>query len=175
MVQRNQESSRLFTSHKHALQVNGFNYPNCKLGKRAEDGEEGDLKKRLISLEEGEEIEDEALHSCDSCLQVFESLSDLTEHKINQCQLTGIVPVTMQYKYVKMMMFYKTMWPPDVHLRLKFKTASVDKLTPNFISIIPVTVSLQLTLTKIFFLGTGEVIDLTRGIYHQNPNLLHGL
>ena len=29
------------------------------------------------------------MHSCDSCLQVFESLSDITEHKINQCQLTG--------------------------------------------------------------------------------------
>nr|XP_015209320.1 PREDICTED: zinc finger protein 521 isoform X2 [Lepisosteus oculatus] len=62
--------------------------PDCKLGRKAEDGEGGDLKKRLVSLEEGEEIEEEALHSCDSCLQVFESLSDLTEHKINQCQLT---------------------------------------------------------------------------------------
>ncbi|XP_066575665.1 zinc finger protein 521 isoform X2 [Amia ocellicauda] len=62
--------------------------PDCKLGKNGEDGEASDLKKRLISLEEGEEIEEDALHSCDSCLQVFESLSDLTEHKINQCQLT---------------------------------------------------------------------------------------
>ena len=47
----------------------------------------------MLSPEEGEEGEEEdeepALHSCDSCRQVFESLSDLTEHKINQCQLTG--------------------------------------------------------------------------------------
>ncbi|XP_035270767.1 zinc finger protein 521-like isoform X3 [Anguilla anguilla] len=61
--------------------------PDSKLGKAAEDGEEG-LKKRLVSLEEREDGEEEALHSCDGCLQVFESLSDLTEHKINQCQLT---------------------------------------------------------------------------------------
>lgn len=45
-----------------------------------------DCKKRP---DEGEELEEEAVHSCDSCLQVFESLSDITEHKINQCQLTG--------------------------------------------------------------------------------------
>ncbi|XP_039610636.1 zinc finger protein 521 isoform X6 [Polypterus senegalus] len=61
---------------------------DSKLGKKVEDGEPGDLKKQLAALEEGEEIEEEALHSCDSCLQVFESVSDLTEHKINQCQLT---------------------------------------------------------------------------------------
>lgn len=67
--------------------------PECALERAAEDGETGRLRKRLISPEEGEEGEEEdeepALHSCDSCRQVFESLSDLTEHKINQCQLTG--------------------------------------------------------------------------------------
>uniref|UniRef100_A0A8C2WNZ6 Zinc finger protein 521 n=1 Tax=Cyclopterus lumpus TaxID=8103 RepID=A0A8C2WNZ6_CYCLU len=50
------------------------------------------MRKRLLSPEEAEEGEEDdeepALHSCDSCRQVFESLSDLTEHKINQCQLT---------------------------------------------------------------------------------------
>lgn len=60
--------------------------PNCKLEDKAEDGEVLDCKKRP---DEGEELEEEAVHSCDSCLQVFESLSDITEHKINQCQLTG--------------------------------------------------------------------------------------
>ncbi|KAI6074943.1 Zinc finger protein 423-like protein [Aix galericulata] len=59
--------------------------PNCKLEDKAEDGEVLDCKKRP---DEGEELEEEAVHSCDSCLQVFESLSDITEHKINQCQLT---------------------------------------------------------------------------------------
>nr|XP_033789724.1 zinc finger protein 521 isoform X4 [Geotrypetes seraphini] len=59
--------------------------PNCKLDDKAEDGEATDCKKRQ---EEGDELEEEAVHSCDSCLQVFESLSDITEHKINQCQLT---------------------------------------------------------------------------------------
>ncbi|XP_056453650.1 zinc finger protein 521-like isoform X2 [Gadus chalcogrammus] len=60
-----------------------------------DDGEDGGRvrKRRHLSPEEGEEGEEEdeepALHSCDSCRQVFESLSDLTEHKINQCQLTG--------------------------------------------------------------------------------------
>ncbi|CAG07611.1 unnamed protein product, partial [Tetraodon nigroviridis] len=67
--------------------------PECTLERAAEDGETGRLRKRLLSPEEGEEGEEEdeepALHSCDSCRQVFESLSDLTEHKINQCQLTG--------------------------------------------------------------------------------------
>ncbi|XP_034470465.1 zinc finger protein 521-like isoform X2 [Hippoglossus hippoglossus] len=66
--------------------------PECALERAAEDGETGRLRKRLLSPEEGEEGEEEdeepALHSCDSCRQVFESLSDLTEHKINQCQLT---------------------------------------------------------------------------------------
>ncbi|XP_056912036.1 zinc finger protein 521 isoform X3 [Takifugu flavidus] len=66
--------------------------PECTLERAAEDGETGRLRKRLLSPEEGEEGEEEdeepALHSCDSCRQVFESLSDLTEHKINQCQLT---------------------------------------------------------------------------------------
>lgn len=60
--------------------------PNCKLEDKAEDEEVLDCKKRP---DEGEELEEEAVHSCDSCLQVFESLSDITEHKINQCQLTG--------------------------------------------------------------------------------------
>ncbi|XP_009950808.1 PREDICTED: zinc finger protein 521-like, partial [Leptosomus discolor] len=59
--------------------------PNCKLEDKTEDGEVLDCKKRP---DEGEELEEEAVHSCDSCLQVFESLSDITEHKINQCQLT---------------------------------------------------------------------------------------
>jgi hypothetical protein len=69
--------------------------PECALESGLEDGEaeagSRRLRKRLLSPEEGEEEEDEeaALHSCDSCQQVFESLSDLTEHKINQCQLTG--------------------------------------------------------------------------------------
>ncbi|XP_058478742.1 zinc finger protein 521 isoform X3 [Solea solea] len=66
--------------------------PESALERAAEDGETGRLSKRLLSPEEGEEGEEEdeesALHSCDSCRQVFESLSDLTEHKINQCQLT---------------------------------------------------------------------------------------
>ncbi|MEQ2235909.1 hypothetical protein ILYODFUR_007029 [Ilyodon furcidens] len=70
--------------------------PECALERVAEDGEAGHLRKRLLSLEEGEEGEEEdeepALHSCDSCRQVFESLSDLTEHKINQCQLTENMP-----------------------------------------------------------------------------------
>ncbi|XP_046884494.1 zinc finger protein 521-like isoform X1 [Hypomesus transpacificus] len=65
----------------------------CALERATEDGEPRRLRKRLLSPEEGEEGEEEddepALHSCDSCRQVFESLSDLTEHKINQCQLTG--------------------------------------------------------------------------------------
>ncbi|KFP30071.1 Zinc finger protein 521, partial [Colius striatus] len=60
--------------------------PNCKLEDKTEDGEVLDCKKRT---DEGEELEEEVVHSCDSCLQVFESLSDITEHKINQCQLTG--------------------------------------------------------------------------------------
>ncbi|KYO48284.1 zinc finger protein 521 isoform C [Alligator mississippiensis] len=64
--------------------------PNCKLEDKAEDGEVIDCKKRP---DEGEELEEEAVHSCDSCLQVFESLSDITEHKINQCQLTDGVDV----------------------------------------------------------------------------------
>ncbi|KAG8133539.1 hypothetical protein E2320_011302 [Naja naja] len=59
---------------------------NCKLEDRTDDGDLIDCKKRP---EEGEDLEEEAVHSCDSCLQVFESLSDITEHKINQCQLTG--------------------------------------------------------------------------------------
>jgi len=67
--------------------------PECALERAAEDGETGRLRKRLLSPEEAEEGEEDdeepALHSCDSCRQVFESLSDLTEHKINQCQLTG--------------------------------------------------------------------------------------
>lgn len=67
--------------------------PESALERAAEDGEVGRLRKGLLSPEEGEEGEEEdeepALHSCDSCRQVFESLSDLTEHKINQCQLTG--------------------------------------------------------------------------------------
>uniref|UniRef100_A0A8C6AIN7 C2H2-type domain-containing protein n=1 Tax=Monodon monoceros TaxID=40151 RepID=A0A8C6AIN7_MONMO len=61
--------------------------PNCELEDKTEDGEAGDCKKRP---EDGEELEDEGVHSCDSCFQVFESLSDITEHKINRCQLTGI-------------------------------------------------------------------------------------
>ncbi|KAM8850810.1 zinc finger protein 521 isoform 4-T4 [Spinachia spinachia] len=66
--------------------------PECALERAAEDGETGRLRKRPLSPEEAEEGEEDdeepALHSCDSCRQVFESLSDLTEHKINQCQLT---------------------------------------------------------------------------------------
>lgn len=63
--------------------------PNCKLEDKPEDGEALDGQKRP---EDAEELEDEAVHSCDSCLQVFESLSDITEHKINQCQLAGTPP-----------------------------------------------------------------------------------
>ncbi|KAJ8395969.1 hypothetical protein AAFF_G00026770 [Aldrovandia affinis] len=64
--------------------------PDGELGNPVEDGEEADLKKKLVSLEEGEEGDEdkETLHSCGGCRQVFESLNDLTEHKINQCQLT---------------------------------------------------------------------------------------
>ncbi|KAM9427753.1 zinc finger protein 521-like isoform 3-T3 [Salvelinus alpinus] len=70
--------------------------PECSLERELEDGEaeagSRRLRKRLLSPEEGKEGEEDdeeaALHSCDSCRQVFESLSDLTEHKINQCQLT---------------------------------------------------------------------------------------
>ncbi|KAK2517945.1 hypothetical protein Q9233_012866 [Columba guinea] len=68
--------------------------PNCALEDKAEDGEVLDCKKRP---DEGEELEEEAVHSCDSCLQVFESLSDITEHKINQCQLTGGVHRYLDY------------------------------------------------------------------------------
>lgn len=50
----------------------------------AEDAEDGRLRKRRLSPEQGEEGEEEddeaVLHSCDGCRQVFESLSDLTEH-----------------------------------------------------------------------------------------------
>ncbi|KQK75587.1 hypothetical protein AAES_145416 [Amazona aestiva] len=67
--------------------------PNCKLEDKAED-EVLDCKKRP---DEGEELEEEAVHSCDSCLQVFESLSDITEHKINQCQLAGGVHSYLDY------------------------------------------------------------------------------
>lgn len=74
----------VFKSHTYSLAF--LSDPNCKLEDKAEDGEALDCKKRP---EDGEELEDEAVHSCDSCLQVFESLSDITEHKINQCQLTG--------------------------------------------------------------------------------------
>lgn len=73
-----------FKPYTYSLDL--FSDPNCKLEEKAEDGEALDCKKRP---EDGEELEDEAVHSCDSCLQVFESLSDITEHKINQCQLTG--------------------------------------------------------------------------------------
>ncbi|XP_036375431.1 zinc finger protein 521-like [Megalops cyprinoides] len=64
--------------------------PDGELGKPVEDGEEPDLKRKPVSPgeEEEDEEDEEALHSCGSCRQVFESLSDLTEHKINQCQLT---------------------------------------------------------------------------------------
>ncbi|XP_028832373.1 zinc finger protein 521-like isoform X3 [Denticeps clupeoides] len=57
---------------------------------RAEDEEGLGLRKRQRSpaVGEDEEEEESGLHSCRSCRQVFESLSDLTEHKINHCQLT---------------------------------------------------------------------------------------
>lgn len=74
----------VFKPHTYSLDF--LSDPNCKLEDKTEDGEALDCKKRP---EDGEELEDEAVHSCDSCLQVFESLSDITEHKINQCQLTG--------------------------------------------------------------------------------------
>lgn len=70
----------------HTYSLDFLSDPNCKLEDKTDDGEAIDCKKRP---EDGEELEDEAVHSCDSCLQVFESLSDITEHKINQCQLTG--------------------------------------------------------------------------------------
>ncbi|OBS80330.1 hypothetical protein A6R68_21468, partial [Neotoma lepida] len=73
-------------THK-ALSSGKGQHPNCKLEDKTEDGEAIDCKKRP---EDGEELEDEAVHSCDSCLQVFESLSDITEHKIHQCQLTAV-------------------------------------------------------------------------------------
>lgn len=75
----------LLTHHSH-ISLDFLSDPNCKLEDKAEDGDVLDCKKRP---DEGEELEEEAVHSCDSCLQVFESLSDITEHKINQCQLTG--------------------------------------------------------------------------------------
>lgn len=73
-----------FKAHTYSLDF--LSDPNCKLEDKTEDGEAIDCKKRP---EDGEELEDEAVHSCDSCLQVFESLSDITEHKIHQCHLAG--------------------------------------------------------------------------------------
>uniref|UniRef100_A0AAV2JTM2 Zinc finger protein 521 n=1 Tax=Knipowitschia caucasica TaxID=637954 RepID=A0AAV2JTM2_KNICA len=62
----------------------------CAPERLEEDAASVRLRQRLHSPEEAEEgeEEDDALHSCDSCRQVFPSLSHLTEHKINQCQLT---------------------------------------------------------------------------------------
>ncbi|XP_072297646.1 zinc finger protein 521-like isoform X1 [Eucyclogobius newberryi] len=62
----------------------------CAPERLEEDAAAVRLRQRLRSPEEAEEGEDDddALHSCDSCRQVFPSLSHLTEHKINQCQLT---------------------------------------------------------------------------------------
>ncbi|KAI1901320.1 hypothetical protein AGOR_G00033090 [Albula goreensis] len=67
--------------------------PDGELGNPAEDGEEAGLKRKAVSQGETEgevdgEEDEEAPHSCGGCRQVFESLSDLNEHKINQCQLT---------------------------------------------------------------------------------------
>ncbi|KAG9332185.1 hypothetical protein JZ751_015548 [Albula glossodonta] len=68
-------------------------YPDGELGNPAEDGEEAGLKRKAVSQGETEgevdgEEDEEAPHSCAGCRQVFESLNDLNEHKINQCQLT---------------------------------------------------------------------------------------
>lgn len=55
-----------------------------------EDAEDGRLTRRRCSPREGDEGEEEdEEHSCRSCHQVFDSASDLSQHKINQCQLTG--------------------------------------------------------------------------------------
>ncbi|KAG9328660.1 hypothetical protein JZ751_011551, partial [Albula glossodonta] len=67
--------------------------PDGELGNPAEDGEEAGLKRKAVSQGETEgevdgEEDEEAPHSCAGCRQVFESLNDLNEHKINQCQLT---------------------------------------------------------------------------------------
>ncbi|XP_060769593.1 zinc finger protein 521 isoform X1 [Neoarius graeffei] len=54
-----------------------------------EDAEDGRLTRRRCSPGEGDEGEEEdEEHSCRSCHQVFDSASDLSQHKINQCQLT---------------------------------------------------------------------------------------
>uniref|UniRef100_A0A3Q3K2V6 Zinc finger protein 521 n=1 Tax=Monopterus albus TaxID=43700 RepID=A0A3Q3K2V6_MONAL len=82
----------MFSTPRSFVEQRMAQHPECALERAAEDGETRHLRKRLLSPEEGEEGEEEdeepTLHSCDSCRQVFESLSDLTEHKINQCQLT---------------------------------------------------------------------------------------
>ncbi|XP_067833905.1 zinc finger protein 521-like isoform X3 [Heptranchias perlo] len=60
-----------------------------QFGREGEDGRvTRQEKKQPGQKQEDEELDEESLHSCDSCLQVFDSLTDLTEHKINQCQLT---------------------------------------------------------------------------------------
>ncbi|KAK3566581.1 hypothetical protein QTP86_001074 [Hemibagrus guttatus] len=56
-----------------------------------EDAEDGRLTRRRCSPGEGDEGEEEdEEHSCRSCHQVFDSASDLSQHKINQCQLTDL-------------------------------------------------------------------------------------
>ncbi|KAI4905527.1 hypothetical protein NFI96_000704 [Prochilodus magdalenae] len=63
--------------------------PECAPERVSEDAEDGRLRRRRCSPEEGDEAEEEdEEHSCRACRQVFDSLSDLTQHKINQCQLT---------------------------------------------------------------------------------------
>lgn len=75
----------------------------CDPSAACEDAEDGRLtrsrrrrRRRRNSPEVGEEVEEaeeeedeDEEHSCRSCHQVFDSASDLTQHKINQCQLTG--------------------------------------------------------------------------------------
>ncbi|KAK1796887.1 hypothetical protein P4O66_000970 [Electrophorus voltai] len=64
-----------------------------------EDAEDAGLRRRRGSPEEGDDgEEDEEEHSCRACRQVFDSLSDLAQHKINQCQLTASWEVFVDVK-----------------------------------------------------------------------------
>lgn len=74
----------------HGMLFSATDPPECAPERECEDAEDGRLRRRRCSPEEGDEAEEEdEEHSCRACRQVFDSLSDLTQHKINQCQLTG--------------------------------------------------------------------------------------
>ncbi|XP_029109555.1 zinc finger protein 521-like isoform X2 [Scleropages formosus] len=63
--------------------------PESKLGRRVEGVPEADLRRGQLPVEDEEDgEEEEASHSCPGCQQVFESPSDLAEHRTGQCQQT---------------------------------------------------------------------------------------